>query len=208
MSSQISTLPNQAWGPVMVGLDDMPVMYEDDGEPDMGESNPHSTTEHIFRYGVAAHLASLVQYQVFSNLNLYYHAKARSIYVSPDDMIVTPFSPLPYDLKSYRIGMHGPAPIVVVEVLSERSAQEHDLDDKVSIYGDLRVPEYILIDVTGAFLPQKLLIKKLQRDGSWQDEQDPDGGITSRLGFRLIIDSDARLRVTDRQIGAPICAPR
>ncbi len=34
---------------------------------------------------------------------------------------------------------------------------------------------------------------------TWQDEQDADGGITSRLGFRVVIENDGQLRVIDAE---------
>jgi hypothetical protein len=69
------------------------------------------------------------------------------------------------------------------------------------------VSEYILIDISGRFLPQRLLLKRLQLDKSWKDEQDSDGGVTSHLGFRLIIDKDHRLRVIDAASGKAYIRP-
>src|SRR5262249_47040877 len=111
------------------------------------------------------------------------------------------------DFDSYRIGTDGPTPLVVAEVLSERTAQQGDLREKLRIYALLGIREYILIDVTGEFLPQRLLLKRLRRNRTWKDEQDPDGGVTSRLGFRLIIDADGRIRVLDAATGAPYARP-
>ena len=87
--------------------------------------------------------------------------------------------------------------MLTVEILSERSHQQRDLDEKMTLYAKLGVAEYILVYVTGQFLPQRLLLKRLQPDRPWKDEQDPDGGGTSQLGFRLIIDTDGQLRVLD-----------
>lgn len=44
-------------------------------------------------------------------------------------------------------------------------------------------------------------MKRLQPNGSWRDELDPNGGITSQLGFRPIIDGDEHLRVPDASTG-------
>ena len=54
---------------------------------------------------------------------------------------------------------------------------------------------------------QSLLLKRLQPDGTWKDEQDPDGGVTSQLGFRLIIDTDGRLRMLDATTGKRYARP-
>ena len=201
-----STLPEEMT-PVSVPLDDLPILYEDDEEADMGESNPHGIAVDIVWYGLKAHLVGRPQLQVFSNLNLYYHRSAPICYVSPDIMVVSPVRVFGNNVTSYRIGTDGPAPFLVVEVLSERSAQERDLDSKLSIYGDLHIPEYILADVTGQFLQERLLLKRLQPDQAWGDEQDPDGGVTSRLGFRLIIEDDGQLRVVDTATGRRYVRP-
>ena len=178
-------------------LDGLPLLYEDEEEGDMGETNVHEITNSILRFGLEAHLAGHPQYQVFSNLNLYYHPTDPKAYVSPDVMVVKPFSRLPDEVSSYRIGEQGPGPVLAVEILSERSAQERDQTDKVILYAKLKVAEYVLVDVTGRYLPQRLLLKRLLPTGSWKDEQDADGGVTSQLGFRLILNADGRLLVTN-----------
>ncbi|HYV36593.1 MAG TPA: Uma2 family endonuclease, partial [Gemmataceae bacterium] len=91
----------------------------------------------------------------------------------------------------------GPAPLWVSEVLSERSAQQRDLKEKLDIYAALGVAEYVLADPTGVYLPERLLLKRLMPDGSWKDEKDADGGITSSLQFRVILEAAGALRVVD-----------
>jgi hypothetical protein len=44
-------------------------------------------------------------------------------------------------------------------------------------------------------------------NGTWHDEQDPDGGISSQLGFRLILDSDAKLQVINKATGKAYVRP-
>src|SRR5207302_8716731 len=85
--------------------------------------------------------------------------------------------------------------------------EQRDLNEKVTLYAKLGVAEYVLVDVTGQFLPQRLLLKRLQADGTWRDEQDADGGITSQLGFRLVIDNDGELRVLDAVTGRRYARP-
>jgi Uma2 family endonuclease len=179
-------------------LDGLPLLYEDEEEGDMGETNVHEITSAILRFGLEAHLAGQQDFQVFSNLNLYYHPRDPRAYVSPDLMVVKPLARLPDETSSYRIGEHGPGPVLTLEILSERSAQQRDKTDKVGLYAKLGVAEYLLVDVTGRYLPQRLLMKRLLPNGTWKDEQDADGGATSQIGFRLVLDSDARLRVLNK----------
>jgi Uma2 family endonuclease len=179
----------------------LPLLYEDDDEGDMGESFPHATTIVIVTTGIQAHLAGQPTLVVFMDMNLYYSDEDLKANISPDGMVVAP-ARLPADTyTSYRIGPDGPAPLAAFEVLSERSAQQRDLGEKAKVYASLRVPEYILIDVTGRFLPQKLLLKRLQPDGTYRDERDPDGGVTSRLGFRVVIEPDGWPRILKTATG-------
>jgi len=176
---------------------DMPVMYEDEGQDEMGESEPHTDADHILSLAIRTHLQSRQDLRVFSNLNVYYHRVDRWAYVSPDLMVVKPLQALPDRVRSYRIGVQGPAPELAIEILSRRSFQQQDLSNKPIIYSQLDVAEYVLVDTTGEFLEQHLLLRRLQDDGSWADEQDADGGVTSRLGFRIFLEDDGRLRVVD-----------
>ena len=186
---------------------DMPVMFEDEGQENMGEADFHVITNEILHNGLCDHLLSKPRYRTFSNLNVYYHPIERWAYVSPDTLVVEPYRPLPANVTSYRIGKDGPAPLLTIEVLSRRSFQQQDLTNKPAIYAQLGVSEYILVDVTGIFLPQRLLLNRLQADGSWTEEQDDDGGVTSRLGFRLIVDDDGHVRVLDEATGKPYARP-
>jgi Uma2 family endonuclease len=180
---------------------DMPIMYEDEGQEQMGDSNLHSTTIDNLKPGLIAHLSPRPQYQVFSDINTYYHRVDRWAYFSADLMAVVPPNLLPEKLSSYRIGVHGPAPVLTIEVLSPRSFQQQDLTNKPIIYAQLGIKEYILVDVSGELFPRKLLLRRLQSDGEWLDLQDADGGVTSELGFRIILDPDGQVRVTDQATG-------
>src|SRR5262249_16757028 len=102
-------------------------------------------------------------------------------------------------LRSYRIGRHGPAPLVAIEVLSQRSFQQQDLTNKPIVYHKLGVAEYAIVDVTGAYLPDRLEIWKRGRRG-WSRHRDADGGVTSDLGFRIVIE-DGDVRVVDAKTG-------
>jgi Uma2 family endonuclease len=184
----------------------MPQLYGD-GDFEMGESTIHTTTAGILLYGLGFHFTPLAGYRVFGNLNLYYSPEDPTEYVSPDVMVVRPSGPLPAELTSYRLGQEGPAPVLVSEVLSFRTWQQGDLEWQPLIYANLGVEEYIVTDVTGAMLEQRLLLLRRQPDGSLADEQDADGGITSRLGFRVVIEADGHLRVIDAKSGKRYARP-
>jgi hypothetical protein len=171
------------------------VVYEDEGQEEMGDSLPHTTTEFILRLGLTAHLATRSGYSVLPNMNLYYHPTDRWAYVSPDVMVVS--GQVPRNLSSYRIGETGPAPILVAEVLSRRTFQQGDLSFKPGLYADLGIPEYLLIDVTGAFMPERLLLKTLNSDRTWINHRDQGDGVDSRLGFCAVIEGDGDLRIVD-----------
>jgi Uma2 family endonuclease len=201
MASPTETLIRDRDAATVEYVHGMPVLYEDDEEGDMGEASVHVAMIVVIYCGLKSILESDKRFQVFANLNLYYVPQRPAAYVSPDCMVVATWTGVPAELTSYRIGQEGPAPVLTVEVLSERSAQQRDLAEKLIVYAKLGVPEYILVDVTGAFLPERLLLKRLQSDETWVDEQDDNGGVTSKLGFRLIIEDDGRLRVIDKATG-------
>ena len=179
---------------------DMPVVFEDEGQDDMGDSTLHMRETTILMMGIENHLSGQTQYEVCGNLNLLYHPIERNAYVSPDVMVVVPYQPLG-DVSSYRIGEDGPAPLLVIEVLSPRTAQQGDLTVKPIIYADLGVPEYLLVDPSGRYLKRRLVIRRLQANGRWLESQDEDGGVTSVLGFRAFFDTDGRIRVLNTATG-------
>jgi Uma2 family endonuclease len=185
----------------------MPILF---GEEDleMGESDLHTRTTDILVYGMEFHLSNQPALRVFSNLNLYYTALEPEAYVSPDGMVVKPRRRLPANPTSYQIGKDGPAPLCVAEVLSFRTYQQGDLSHKPIVYADLAIPEYLLIDVSGEMLREKLLRLELLANGHWKTERDSDGGITSSLGFRLVIEPDGQLRVLNAQTGEAYARPR
>jgi Uma2 family endonuclease len=204
---QPGIVPLEAYGLPLIAVD-MPVLFEDEGQAEMGDTSSHTLAMEILSIGIVVHLASQLRYQVFSNLNVYYHPVERWAYFSPDVMVVAPPNRLPDTLRSYRIGTDGPAPVLVVEILSRRSFQEQDLTSKPILYAKQGIAEYILVDTTGEFLPQRLLLKRLRANGTWADEQDPDGGVTSALGFRLVIEADDSLRVIETATGKRYLRPR
>ena len=213
MASPVVSITEQAWMPSSGNMDNIPILYEDEDEDDMGESNPHVVTDEILHVCIQAHLAPRLDFQVFANMNLYYrdgppHPRTGSLpYVSPDIMVVVPYQHLGDEVSSYTIGTDGPAPLSVTEILSARSAQQRDLKEKLVVHAKLNVGEYILVDPTGKFLPERLLLKRLQQNGKYKDERDADGGVTSSLGFRLIFAEDGFLQVVDAATGKPYIRP-
>jgi len=180
---------------------DMPVMFEDEGYEEMGESLPHSTSEAIIRFGLMAHLRRQPELEVLSDMNLHYHPLKRKAYVSPDVMVVQPKHPHRPDRTSYRVGKDGAMPTLIVEILSKRTHQQGDLTLKPEIYAENGVAEYILVDVTGQFLPKLLELRKLQTNGKWSVKRDSDGGVTSNLGFRIRRMADGQVRLFDVHTG-------
>lgn len=187
---------------------DIPVMYEDEGQEDMGDAGPHTLAISIINMGVAAYLASRPELCVFANLNMYYLLDNELAYLSPDVMVVHANRPDMEMITSYRIERDGPAPLLTVEVLSERSHQQRDLEEKPIIYARLGVAEYILVDASGQFLKRRLLLRRLTPEGIWEDEQDEDGGITSVLGFRIILDTDGQPRIVNVLTGRRYLRPK
>jgi Uma2 family endonuclease len=185
----------------------IPLLYEDDGFEEMGESDIHTRTNDILFYGLRSHFNDHPQYRVFSNLNLYYSKDDRDAYVSPDVMVVAPANPSERYVRSYRIGQDGPAPLFVAEVLSERTFQQRDLTDKPLVYAQMKVPEYALIDVTGDYLSVRVLLKKLLPGGAWRDLREPGDAFTSQLGFRVAMDSDEQIRVFNAKTGLAYLRP-
>jgi Uma2 family endonuclease len=182
-------------------------MYEDEGQDEMGESDVHVITCEILHIGLEAHLAARKEYRVFSDLNVYYNPLDPGAYVSPDVCVLVPAARLPDVVSSYKVGRDGPGPALTVEVLSRRSAQQQDTTNKPSIYADMGVKEYVLVDVTGQFMPRRLLLKRLAPDGTWDNLQDQDGGVTSDLGFRVLIEDDGQVRVVDAATGKRYVRP-
>jgi Uma2 family endonuclease len=181
--------------------DGIPIMFEDEGQEEMGDTDFHTRTIEILKYGFKAFLADRPGFEVYSNLNLYYLKDPATAYISPDVMIVQPARPLGPMLRSYRMGKHGPRPVFMAEVLSKRSGQQSDFDKKPLICAKIGTPEYMLIDVTETYLDEGVILNVFQRGGSWQRVQDPDLGVTSALGFRVVIEADGWPRVINAATG-------
>ena len=194
MSNSDSYLPDLP--PMAV---DVPILFEDEGQEHMGETTAHTHSAHSAYAGLLAHFADKTEYRVFSNLSLYYHPVNRSAYVSPDVMVVCPIRPMDGDVASYRVGVDGPAPMLVVEILGRRSLQQQDLTVKPLIYAQLGVKELLFIDTTGTILAERLQLRRLQlRDETWMEvPQGENGSITSAFGFMAAIEPDHKIRFSN-----------
>lgn len=188
-------------------IDGLPVIYEEEEDGTMGDTEIHLLTMVILHLGIQAHLKPRSAFRVYANMNVYYHRRAGKANISPDTMVVKPIRDLHRLRKSYRIPQDGPAPFFAAEVLSDATAEKRDKRAKVVAYAELGVSEYALVDVTGEFLGEQLLLKRLRKSGTYRDEPAADGGITSRLGFRLCIEDDGLLRVSNARTGERYLRP-
>jgi Uma2 family endonuclease len=184
-----------------VAPDGLPTLFEDEGQDELGETSRHRSANDILFYGVQAHLAGRAEFTVLTNMDLYYRPRPNTSHVSPDVLVVRPPERLPRNLKSYRLGPKRPVPILAAEVLSLRSYQQQDLSNKPVLYRRLGVAECLLIDTSGELLPQRLLIRRATGIDDWTECQDQDGGVTSDLGFRVVIEPDGKLRILDAATG-------
>jgi Uma2 family endonuclease len=198
--------------PTPLPAEDLPILFQEEEDDGVGEGNIHWLWAIDLYQGIKTHLAQQSALYVFANLNVYYrdkplHPKSRQRpNVAPDTMVVQPLAPLPEYVPSYSIGRDGPAPVLAAEVLSPHSARRRDLKAKPILYAGLAIPEYLLADPLGRYLPERLLLKRLQPDRTWHDLRDPDGGVTSQLGFRVILEDD-HLRVIDAVTGKRYVRP-
>jgi Uma2 family endonuclease len=195
------------WTDWPVAPDGLPTLFEDEGQDDMGEARQHFDAIDILFNGIRARLADRPEYAVLSNMNLYYRPRPNKSHVSPDVMVVQPPERLPRNLGSYRLGPKRPVPVLTAEVLSLRSFQQQDLWNKPILYRRLGVVEYLLIDPTGELLADRLLLRRAAGADAWADEPDTGGGVTSALGFRVILEGDGRIRVFDAATGRPYPRP-
>jgi hypothetical protein len=182
----------------------IPLLFGDENL-ERGESNVHSRTGNILFNGISLHLA-VTHYRALWDMTLEYDPKLEFGFVSPDIMVVSLSRALAPDTWYYRIGCEGPAPAFVAEVLSYRMWQQADLSQKPKIYASLRIPEFLLVDVTGKYLPERLLFKRLQADGTYRDEPGERDGIISALGFGVCLE-DGQVRVYDAATGKEYVRP-
>jgi hypothetical protein len=178
-----------------------PVVYDDDDQFDDDALPPYTTGE-ILCFGIAAHLARRKELRTLAHVGLQDAVESAAV-TEPDAMVVRPDAHLPDDLRTYRVGEHGPAPLLAIEVLSAPTLGHIDLAAQSRVYAQFEVAEHVLVDLAGVFMPERtrLLLRRLGGDGNWHDERDHDGGVTSALGFRIVIEEDGQVRIIDRSTG-------
>jgi hypothetical protein len=178
---------------------DLPVLFGDEGLEHMGETSAHTHSSLTSYASMLAHFADKSEYRVFANMSLYYHPINRNAYIAPDVMVVCPSRPLDDVVDSYRIGVDGPAPLMVVESLGRKSMQQQDLTVKPIIYAQLGVKELLFIDTTGLYLPSRLQLRRLQfRDETWSEVPIGENGLlTSAFGYAVTMEGDGKVRFSN-----------
>lgn len=178
----------------------------------MGEANLHMLAAQLLHACLFTFLKKhRPKCQAFSNLNLYYqdgppHPRTgASPNVAPDVMVVQPYQHLPEEISSYTIGKDGPAPLLTIEVMSPEPGIHRDFVEKSILYRSLGIAEYVLYDATSKY-EQSLLLRRLGEDGDYHDHIDEDGGVTSELGFRIVMQDDG-LAVLNLFTGHSIARP-
>jgi len=188
-------------GSMSARLDELPCFCEDEGQEEIGEDEVHTLAVAATAYALRCHARARTDWRIYTTMDLHYHPREPAAYVSPDVMICQPLQRDGW-LESYRIGRQGPAPLLVVEVLSRRSAQQQDLTNKPELYGRLGVQEYLLLDPTGDFLPEQLRLLQYEPDGTWHTLRDQGGnGVASRFDFHVVVEPSGlpRFLNADRQ---------
>ncbi len=180
----------------------IPIVYDDDDQFDEDEALPPYTTGEILCFGIATHLAARKELQTLGHVELHNACDPATV-AAADAMVVRPDANLPDDLSIYLVGEHGPAPLLAIEVLSASIPGPIDFTAQAQIYARIGVAEHILVDLAGVFMPERmrLLLRRLGPDGHWHDERDQDGGVTSALGFRIVIEDDGQVRIIDESTG-------
>ena len=122
---------------------------------------------------------------VSGDLDLFSDLEYPKAYVSADVMVVRPVLGYRCRINLNTAGIDGPMPAVAIEVPSERSAQREDLSLESDTSLASGADEYVLVDPTGEFLGGRMQLRRSRPDGRRAVFRDADGGVASRLGFRL-----------------------
>ena len=182
-----------------------PVVYpESDGKP-MAESEVHIDELIRLIQTLRDAFADRADVYVVGDLLLYYEEGNPRASVAPDVMVVKGVPKLPRR-RIYKLWEEGAPPAVVIEVTS-RSTRREDVTKKWQLYTRLGVREYFLYDPLGEYLRPALQGFRLVAGEYVPMETDAEGALLSdELGMRLLL-QDGRLRLFDRQTGAPLLDP-
>ena len=126
-------------------VDDEVIYYYDlhpTREDLMGETAVHAALVHylvdVLNWLLRGQLCA-----IYENLNFYQTPNPREYPVAPDLVVIkgVPFQ----EIRSWRVGRSGPAPQVLLEILSEETWHK-DLQEKPSTYAKMGVQEYYAYD--------------------------------------------------------------
>jgi Uma2 family endonuclease len=142
----------------------------------MGESRPHASLIH-YLVEVLTWLFRNQACAIYENFNFFQTPDEHEYPLAPDIALIKGITQGP--IRSWRVGVHGPAPHVVFEVASEKT-WGRDLAEKPAAYSEMGVQEYYAYD------PYEPLLFESRREGQrlfgWQ--RDPSTGLLRALSLR------------------------
>jgi Uma2 family endonuclease len=154
---------------------------ESDGKP-MGETDEHRDEmvrliELLKRYYAGQRV------YVSGDLLVFYEQGNPKKFIVPDVFVVKGIDP--EKRRIYKIWYEGKPPDAIIEVTS-RKTKKKDTVTKPALYGQLRVPEYFLFDLTRDYLEPPLQGHRLIGGRYDPIAADAQGGLVSeQLGLRL-----------------------
>ena len=167
----------------------------------MGETLPHAQLVHylmevltwLFRDRLCA---------IYENFNFYQTQDKYEKPLAPDLAVIKGITHRP--VRSWRVGMHGPAPHVVFEIASE-DTWKRDLLEKPDKYTVMGVQEYFAYDPNEPPLrrsePSRLIGWQLDKDTGRMQKMlpGPGGRLWSHHLDSLLVPNGAYLRLYDRE---------
>ena len=168
----------------------------------MGESRPHASLIH-YLVEVLTWLFREQACAIYENFNFFQTADEHEYPLAPDIAVIKGVTRGP--IRSWRVGVHGPAPDVIFEIASEKT-WERDLAEKPAAYSEMGVQEYYAYD------PNEPSLYESRREGQqlfgWR--RDPSTGLLRRLSLQpegtlwsphlasFLVPDGAYLRLYDR----------
>jgi Uma2 family endonuclease len=166
----------------------------------MGETLPHAELVHylmdILNWLFRDHLCA-----IYENFNFYQTRDKYEKPLAPDLAVIQGITHRP--VRSWRVGVHGPAPQVVFEIASE-DTWKRDLEEKPDRYAVMGVQEYFAYDPNEPRIRQR----EPYRLFGWQLDKDtgllqkmapgPGGRLWSRHLDSLLVPDGPYLRLYDR----------
>jgi Uma2 family endonuclease len=166
----------------------------------MGETLPHAELVHylmdILNWLFRDHLCA-----IYENFNFYQTRDKYEKPLAPDLAVIQGITHRP--VRSWRVGVHGPAPQVVFEIASE-DTWKRDLEEKPDRYAMMGVQEYFAYDPNEPRIRQR----EPYRLFGWQLDKDtgllqkmapgPGGRLWSRHLDSLLVPDGSYLRLYDR----------